>query len=260
MFTPLGWVPGLTLLFLVWLSGCTAETHPRSNERLNGADNLYIHKSASLSPYLEDYEDHGRLSPSTLDAQLSEPWSFSFDVSSAEAVSTISVSSCEDYFRASGAEPVQPFEYPVYNSLGKRCLAAKWIANMTSAEESYIGEITVDEGLVASLPKEFSFIVSTSEWQRIMEDREIKTWSDVYEIKHIETTSPYELTVDLAAARQELVLLARGDMNDDGIEDVLFKVLSYSLEGTYSAMHLFVVTRRSSDSSFELARHTKADS
>ncbi len=49
-------------------------------------------------------------------------------------------------------------------------------------------------------------------------------------------------------------------MNDDGIEDVLFKVLSYSLEGTYSAMHLFVVTRRSSDSSFELARHTKADS
>src|SRR5690625_8023049 len=63
MFTPLGWVPGLTLLFLVLLSGCTAETHPRSNERLNGADNLYIHKSASLSPYLEDYEDHGRLSP-----------------------------------------------------------------------------------------------------------------------------------------------------------------------------------------------------
>lgn len=56
------------------------------------------------------------------------------------------------------------------------------------------------------------------------------------------------------------MLLARGDMNDDGIEDVLFKVLSYSLEGTYSAMHLFVVTRRSADSSFELARHTKADS
>src|SRR5690625_2144742 len=193
MFTPLGWVPGLTLLFLVLLSGCTAETHPRSNERLNGADNLYIHKSASLSPYQEDYEDHGRLSPSTLDAQLSEPWSFSFDVSSAEAVSIISVSSCEDYFRASGAEPVQPFEYPVYNSLGRRGLAAEWIANMTPAVASYIEGRTVDEGLVASMPKEFSFIVSTCEWQRIMEDRVIESSSDVYEIKHIETTGPYEV-------------------------------------------------------------------
>lgn len=232
-----------TCFCLVPIVGCTPETGTNNGDQLDNAGGVYINQAASLSPYLADYEYDEPLSQSHLNEQLSKQWSFSIDVSSADVGDPFSVSSCEDYFRANGAEPVKPSEYPVYNALGKRCLAAQWIVNMTPAEQSGVENISMDRALVDSLPKELAFMVSETERQRLMEDQSIETWADALEVEHIESPAPSELTVHLPAARQELVLLARGDLNGDGVDDFLLKVKNYSLEGTYSAVNLFVVTR-----------------
>ena len=65
-------------------------------------------------------------------------------------------------------------------------------------------------------------------------------------------TPPEEATYADETARQHLVLLARGDFDGDGFEDLLLLSEGQLPEGSYEATRLFLVTQTAAEAQLTL--------
>lgn len=137
------------------------------------------------------------------------------------------------------------------------CQASQAIASAKPAEFSYIWPLAFDRNLPDRLPWQVAMITSGSERDRIAEERPGASWREVtttLPVTKFETCGKYCGIYEDAGGSQEVRLVARGDFDDDAIEDLLVSSNNAVKGGSYRAIHMFLLTRRQTDGEIELIR------
>lgn len=165
-----------------------------------------------------------------------------------------SISSCKQFLALSqkALNTTRERDNAPFMEMAVMCRATQKIVNARPAKRSYLNSIVFDADLPALLPKQVAMILSTSESDRIEKDQNIKYWSQVNKITAVDASGPNLATYKFDGGEQELELVARGDFNHDGIEDMMITSRDSVSDGTYSAIRLFKLTRLSENGSVSL--------
>jgi len=148
----------------------------------------------------------------------------------------------------------RPFESRPYLYLTVMCLAAESIANARPARYSALSTFKLDVDFPRYAPKDLTLMISRSETERVLQDNAIVSWAQAETVKFVAKVDKYQARYEMDGAFQTVSLIARGDFNDDGIEDLLLYAQAHVVGGTYTAYRLFWVTKIDVDSPMTLIK------
>lgn len=234
--------PKISFIFsaLIASSGCAS----KQDEKVAVAD-VYFSKNLLISDYLESSDPLSSNLAGELKQQLAATWSFSIALASPKAAGELDVNSCEAFFQAeeSRLEPVKAFEYAAYQAAGASCKAIKAALQLQPAKASYVANLSFNKQTLSQFPSQFAMVISSAERQRLSENSNIKFWSDIESLKSVSKQGVDTYEVAVKGGTHSLKILARGDANGDGIEDLLVRDDQSVTEGSYSASHLWLLTK-----------------
>lgn len=170
------------------------------------------------------------------------------------------LSSCNDYLARSARShlrlrTVKPSDNGPFMVIALMCRATQLMQTAKKAERSFLEVIHFDENLPKLLPKAIAMVISGSERARIDADKSIKSWNDVNPIIKVEKLGPFQARYhDDSGGRQELALVAKGDFDGDGTEDMLITSRNNVEGGSYFAIRLFLLTLVSASSAITVLR------
>jgi hypothetical protein len=188
---------------------------------------------------------------------LAEPWGYSIDVyRSGEngKTETASMGDCASYFELSGAGyEARPFHEQLDVGADRHALRA--IGEAAPSPASHLAEFRLDEGSVDLLPPDLSLAVSDDEARRLESARSAgRTWSEFEPIGSVTVEGEAAILVEGDGWGVRVELLAWGDFDGDGLEDVLAKLGGWLTAGSYRTSRLVVLTRRDAGARLELVR------
>lgn len=195
------------------------------------------------------------LQPDTLATLLTQKWYAEFAVfDAAQPDQSFSLSTCHDYLlqQARQLNTRQENENTAFMEITVMCAATDKILHAQPAKVSFVKDIPFDEHLPNKVPAVLAMILSASERDRILSDNRIQTWSQVMPLTGYERLGAYHATYKTEGGIQELELVARGDFNQDSFEDLMITSRDYVTEGSYSAIRLFMLTRKTHDGPIQL--------
>ena len=132
------------------------------------------------------------------------------------------------------------------------CKVTDMLIDARPAERSFIDALVLAAQSPNQLPAQVALVTSESESQRLLNDSSIKTWADINKDIVVKSSNATKAYYVHDAGEQELEWIAKGDFNHDGFEDLMFSSRDAVSGGSYAAMRLFVVTKRSADSEFQM--------
>lgn len=142
---------------------------------------------------------------------------------------------------SAGYQPAS--SYGVYRNAYVLCKLIDVAQHLQASDTSYLAEFKLDLNSIKNLPKNMAFIVSSSEYDRVLKDPKIKTLDDASKIEVFEDEDGQVFTENDYEGLQYMSILAKGDVNNDNIEDIVINVFNAVKQGTYSASHLYVLTK-----------------
>lgn len=134
------------------------------------------------------------------------------------------------------------------------CKAAKDIVGSTESTSSFLNDLELNKELPTKLPKQLAMVISTTESEKIFSNPKFVTWGDVNKMTDIDVGNQYNATYNHTGAKQEIELIARADFDSDGIEDVLISSRDSVENGSYSALRIFLITRKRQDGVYEVTK------
>lgn len=182
-----------------------------------------------------------------LERQLDAKWSRPFEVTNRSGGngSTL-VTTCREALLgiASDVEPAHSYEYSAYQSSLAECLSVEHLTNAQPSRISHVRDFRLDESTVKKLPAALAFgMIERTEYERRQRDP-IATIEDVQSITGLEVVTPYTTEFyDGEDGRQRLTILGYGDLNSDGVEDLLLKIEDDILSTNALLIRLFHLTR-----------------
>lgn len=167
---------------------------------------------------------------------------------------TMTVSSCNDYLPHASKKwrTASERDNTAFMELAVMCRATQLMQAATKPKRSYLEGIAFNADLPKRLPAAIALVVSQSERARLEADQSRKRWADVTPITQVQTLGPFRANYRHAGGAKELALVAKGDFNDDAIEDALITSRDSVDNGSYSAVRLFVLTRTSTSDEVKL--------
>lgn len=167
---------------------------------------------------------------------------------------TLAVSSCNDYLPHASEKwhTANERDNAAFMEIAVMCRATQLMQAATKAKQSYLNDLAFNADLPKRLPAAIALVVSPTERARLNADQSRKRWADVTPMTQVETLSPFRANYRHASGAQELALVAKGDFNGDAIEDALITSRDSVDNGSYSAVRLFLVTRRSATEELKL--------
>lgn len=187
---------------------------------------------------------------------LTKPWYDKFEVSANEKAPFKSIVTCNDYFKIK-KKPLwtaEPADNGPFMNIVIMCLATRAISKAVPPHISTFKELKFNKNLPGLLPAKMAMFTSSSEEKRILAKKSIKHMSQVYKIIKVKQHSRYDTTYYEDGQKQKLQLVAKGDFNHDGIEDYLISSQESVQGGTYSALRLYLVTRRPGQPDYTLLK------
>jgi hypothetical protein len=127
------------------------------------------------------------------------------------------------------------------------CRAIAMLKQAVPAENSYLREFVLNEGSVDYLPA-MVFDAAGCDYlcrQRLANERRIPL-SKFENLVHVESQSDTELVIRSEAFQTRLKILARGDFDSDGFDDMLVLSSARALEGTGAWTDYHLLTREAS--------------
>lgn len=197
---------------------------------------------------------------------IASPWRYDSEVvmytaDGEQAGAPFVLHSCAEYFPVQDEQPwpVHEPDARQFMVLAMTCRAAQLVASAAPAKRSHIRSLRFDGRLPDLLPPELAFAISSDSVERIEQAKPDERWRDMFGAGRHEPCREKEgahcgIYHDSTGGRQQVQLVARGDFNADGIEDVLLSSHNTVEGGTYAAMQMFVLTRRQPGGDFELVR------
>lgn len=183
---------------------------------------------------------------------MAQPWYGEFAM--AGEVGTLA--SCSEYFHVQNLalHPADPTDEAPFSVLTRMCDASAAILGARRAKRSHLDSLSLDAALPAMLPAEFALDVSVSEREQLRQRSPEANWADVEEITGAESCGEHCVVYLSEGVRQEVRLLARGDFDGDGLADVMLSCRDSVEDGSYSALRMFLLTRRRVGGDLELLR------
>lgn len=165
-----------------------------------------------------------------------------------------SVNSCREAFRlTANHKDSYPKNTPedIYVAHVVACYAAQAIYQAIPARVSHLSNFKMDAADARTLPAALTLVISNYQAEKITRATKLgKTLGDVlpkgatFSVRHNPRgDAPMVRVNDGSGGIEDMSLLARGDFNHDGIEDLLIAVSSSVVGGTYRQSDLYLITR-----------------
>jgi hypothetical protein len=229
-----------SLALLMLISGCVANKSTQAT-----LVNIYHSKNLFIDDYLAEPSPLVRNDAELIQYQKSALWDFSIAVNTKRENKVVELNSCASLFQYENEqlEPVQSFEYSALKSIEVACAALRLASTMQPSNHSYIRGFHFEKGAVEKLPNQLAMVISSAERKRLDADPNIKIWADVELVISVASEAADIFSVKVPGGSHTLRVLARGDTNGDGLEDLLLRDDQSVDEGSYSASKLYVLTK-----------------
>ncbi|MEE1675023.1 hypothetical protein SNR37_000345 [Agarivorans aestuarii] len=183
-----------------------------------------------------------------------EKWSYPTDLKHSDN-GKVEVYSCEDLVSKMDAGYTEAIasEYVNIQMQYKSCRMWHELVSFKSSQNSYLDPIDFNKEFAKQTPPQLGFIISKDDERRMIA---ANSWDDMSRITKVELndTDGSAIFYDDTGGKQELWLRAKGDYNDDGIEDALFTMSNTVEGGSYHSVHYYVLTRLSPDAPYTLLK------
>lgn len=186
---------------------------------------------------------------STLEARLAEEWQDALQVTNGQR--TVEARSCRTLLSlGSTYETVVASEFNVYQDREAQCRAAALLVRAQPAKTSFLHGFALDAQAPNRLPAALAFSVSPEDDERVAQaTARDEPWSAVEEVRLLEQVSVSEARFGAGASEQSLTIVGQGDVNGDGLEDLLLLSRGRLTEGSLKSTRLLLLTQESSEES-----------
>lgn len=184
---------------------------------------------------------------------LTKKWDYPAELKH-ETLGKKSVASCQQLQAsiAQGYNAAQLYEYALVNALSSICSMWELQGHFKPYSQYYMGAFKLDKSFASHAPAQFGLVISNDDERKM---QTASNWADFSKIKKVDMISDTQSTYyDYSGSIQRLNLMAKGDYNNDGIEDWLLLVENNVEGGSYSSTKVYVVTRISADANITLLK------
>jgi hypothetical protein len=156
---------------------------------------------------------------------------------------------------ARGAGSTAGRDYLEQRSTLVECTIFQQLRRAAPARSSFVAALKWDGGILPLLPPQLAINVS-NENTRAAEAAAAagRSWADTDKTASASVDAPDRVIVKGDAFIVRLILWGRGDLNGDGVQDLLVQTLDTLTEGTFRNTRLFILTRRSADGRLSVVR------
>ncbi|WP_213877590.1 hypothetical protein [Pseudomonas sp. dw_358] len=167
---------------------------------------------------------------------------------------------CRDYTAAQASEvrllePKVESEANGFRELLINCLAADLIAKAKPSDVTYLPEKLVTEDFLKNTPYYPGQIIANETRERLEKQRPEPSWWDVEPVEKIKRFDHNVVTLYLDGSKQTVVAIGRGDINGDGVEDAMLKVIdSINPPATYFNVRMYVITRMEERGKYQIIK------
>lgn len=193
---------------------------------------------------------------------MARPWPDAIDVdveaSDADRIPR-TLASCRDYLEVADRRPralAGGTTSVIFQARALDCQAMSLALDARPPVVSYLRPPVFDEGLPDRLPWQAAMITSRAEAERIAAERPDATWRQALfaPLSEFAPCGTHCARYGDSVQEQVLRLVAQGDFDGDGIDDMLLASTEITTGGSYHAVRMLVFTRRQAEGRVELVR------
>jgi len=180
-------------------------------------------------------------------------WSYEFGLESSEGKYE-EVETCEALTKKikNGYQAFRYSEQKVVNARKLTCETWRIMSKLTSSDVSYLRDFEHNLNLPKKMPRELSLIISKDDERNLAK---ANNWEEMSHFKKVEVLNKDQaIYYDNAGGIQSLTVMAKGDYNNDGIEDMVLYMFNGVEGGSYTSTHGYVVTRLAADAPYTLIK------
>lgn len=188
-------------------------------------------------------------SKENIEMRNSFDWGYELELRSASA-DTKSVSNCKDLANASSAgfTAAKAYEYGAFKAYLTQCQTWSEMEKLAASKRSYISKFKLDNSFPSLAPSALAFVISNESADKA---KTLSTWDEADRIQRTQVASPERAQYfDATDGFQVVTIVAKGDYNADGIEDIVIEKENSVLSGSYSSSQGYVLTRMSEQALF----------
>jgi len=167
--------------------------------------------------------------------------------------------SCLDLLRlrAAGHEPATALDESPYLDRAVPCTALRALGKARPARVDYLAGFQLTAAARRYLPPDLEHSLSDDDASKVAaQSKAGKSWLDVNPTSQVQQADG-QLTVRDESANVTVRILARGDLDGDGVQDLLVETNDAATEGTYRSARLYVLTRRSLGARLDVVEELK---
>lgn len=242
----------ITLLSCASLTACKMEREEVNHEAIPVIWNSGYKMSELLSDPIE------LKSKSDISSLINKQWYTEFRVTpnGTNTEKEVVIKDCSSYF---GMPPnysrtIEESEMGPYLEVAIMCQATKALSEAQSSQRTYIQTFRLEANITSILPADIAMITSTAEAEKLRTLSKNRHWSDINMPHKVEIISDTKAIYHHDAGEQELEIVGKGDVNDDGIEDILLTSRDSTNDGSYFSIRLFALTKLEKSGSFHLIK------
>ncbi len=132
-------------------------------------------------------------------------------------------------------------KYGAFKAYLTQCQTWGEMAKLAASKRSYISKFKLDDSFPSLAPSALAFVISNESAEKV---KALSTWDEVDRIQRTQVASPVRAEYfDATDGFQVITIMAKGDYNADGIEDIVIEKENSVLSGSYSSSHGYVLTR-----------------
>lgn len=168
------------------------------------------------------------------------------------------VSNCPQYleFVTQGYGPNTNVDIAMEGFFKMRCRPIEWLSKAKPSKMSFVKNYSFSKKSIKELPPSLGGLGGDSSHQAALEKAlsQGKSWSGFDPSMKVKKVSSDKL--EIANKSEEIIfqILASGDMNDDGMEDLILFVGTYAVGGSFRAYDTVIVTRKKGQKLFRIVK------
>jgi hypothetical protein len=135
------------------------------------------------------------------------------------------------------------------------CIAAKLLLDSTSSARTYIDYPLATKSFLQKAPYNLSQMISNESREKLANQKPVATWWNAEPIKSIKKFNNNNFSLELSGSTQTITVMGHGDIDGDGIEDIILKIVdTIHPPATYFNARLYVLTKLGKNQKYSIVR------